>query len=158
MIEEYTMRLKSGEQVSFIGLRRINLFSGVNILPVMQVLDNLCVGEKGIKEPSVGRFILFAKRYDFIVMPNVECGQHYTVYHNTVIYLDRFSVRYGSQIFMTTQSLEFIRVAHKYFSKQPCYDFAYHRLDWSKKRREWDAKVYDRETLEAAKNCNFELR
>lgn len=162
MIEQITVSLKhTRRQFDVVGLQRVNLFSGKFIPVTKQAIDNICaVAQLHIQVSDIYglNFPPLERRYDVIVMHDVECGCHYAEYLKTIKAIDKHSKRYGSQFFITTQSLEFIKAAHGYFMDSEHYDFAYYRIGWSKKRQEYSAVVYDQETLEGAKDLNFEVR
>ena len=90
------------------------------------------------------------------LIDEVETGLHHSVLPTIWKGLAAVAREEGVQIFATTHSREAILAAHRVFSKEPDYDFAYHRLERT------DGKIsvvtYDQETLAGADEANFEVR
>jgi AAA15 family ATPase/GTPase len=90
------------------------------------------------------------------LIDEVETGLHHSVLPTIWLGLAAVARQENVQIFATTHSREAILDAHRVFSKEPSYDFAYHRLE----RVDGETRVvtYDRERLEGADERNFEMR
>jgi len=90
------------------------------------------------------------------LIDEVETGLHHSVLPTIWKGLAAVARKEEVQIFATTHSRETILAAHRVFSQEPGYDFAYHRLE-----RE-DGKIsvvtYDQEALAGADEANFEVR
>ncbi len=91
------------------------------------------------------------------LIDEVETGLHHSVLPTIWKGLAVLARRENVQIFATTHSREAILAAHRVFSEEPDYDFAYHRLE-----RDIDGQVrvvtYDQSRLEGADERNFEVR
>lgn len=90
------------------------------------------------------------------LIDEVETGLHHSVLPTIWKGLAAVAREEGVQIFATTHSREAILAAHRVFSEEPRYDFAYHRLERT------DGKIsvvtYDQEALAGADEANFEVR
>ena len=90
------------------------------------------------------------------LIDEVETGLHHSVLPTIWKGLAAVAREEGVQIFATTHSREAILAAHRVFSKESNYDFAYHRLERT------DGKIsvvtYDQEALAGADEANFEVR
>ena len=100
--------------------------------------------------------ILAAEARVFLI-DEMETGLHHSILPLFWKGLAALARREEVQIFATTHSREAIFTAHRVFSSEPCYDFAYHRLE-----RSSDggivAMTYDQEALGGADEANFEVR
>jgi len=90
------------------------------------------------------------------LIDEIETGLHHSVLPIFWRGLAALARQENVQIFATTHSREAILDAHRVFSEQPNYDFAYHRLE----RVNGALKVvtYDQQALSGADARNFEVR
>lgn len=100
--------------------------------------------------------ILAAEARVFLI-DEIETGLHHSVLPLFWKGLAALARREEVQIFATTHSREAIFTAHRVFSAEPSYDFAYHRLERSAKG-DIVAMTYDQEALGGADEANFEVR
>lgn len=100
--------------------------------------------------------ILAAEARVFLI-DEMETGLHHSVLPLFWKGLAALARREGVQVFATTHSREAIFTAHRVFSAEPSYDFAYHRLERSAKG-DIVAVTYDQEALSGADEANFEVR
>lgn len=100
--------------------------------------------------------ILAAEARVFLI-DEMETGLHHSILPLFWKGLAALARREGVQIFATTHSREAIFTAHRVFSAEPSYDFAYHRLERDAKG-EIVALTYDQEALGGADEANFEVR
>jgi ABC-type transport system involved in cytochrome c biogenesis ATPase subunit len=100
--------------------------------------------------------ILAAEARVFLI-DEMETGLHHSVLPLFWKGLAALARREEVQIFATTHSREAIFAAHRVFSEEPNYDFAYHRLERDG-QGDIVAMTYDREALEGADEANFEVR
>jgi hypothetical protein len=100
--------------------------------------------------------ILAAEARVFLI-DEMETGLHHSVLPLFWKGLAALARREGVQIFATTHSREAIFAAHRVFSKEPEYNFAYHRLERNAQGA-IVALTYDREALDGADEANFEVR
>lgn len=88
---------------------------------------------------------------------DLERGLH----HSLLPYVWKFiavNVRESkTRVFITTQSYECIKQAHKVFSEGPSYDFRYYRFSYNKEGKIC-AIGYDEEVLEGALETGLEMR
>lgn len=91
-----------------------------------------------------------------VLIDEIENGLHYTILKDVWKAIGKAAREFNTQVFATTHSWECIVAAHQAFSETE-YDFRYHRLD---RTSEGGIRVvtYDQESLEAAKESNFEVR
>ncbi len=91
-----------------------------------------------------------------VLIDEIENGLHYSVLKDVWKAIGKAAREFNTQVFATTHSWECIIAAHRAFSETE-YDFRYHRLDRTK---EGTIRVvtYDEESLEAAKESDFEVR
>lgn len=99
--------------------------------------------------------LLQAEAKVFLV-DEVETGLHHSVLPVIWKGLAAVARQENVQIFATTHSREAILAAHRVFSDEPTYDFAYHRLE--RVNGEVHVVTYDKDRLEGADERNFELR
>jgi hypothetical protein len=90
------------------------------------------------------------------LIDEVETGLHHSVLPTIWKGLAAVARKENVQIFATTHSREAIFAAHRVFSQEPGYDFAYHRLDRADGRI--TVTTYDEEALAGADESNFEVR
>lgn len=100
--------------------------------------------------------ILAAEARVFLI-DEMETGLHHSILPLFWKGLAALARREGVQIFATTHSREAIFTAHRVFSEEPTYNFAYHRLERNAKG-EIVAMTYDQEALSGADEANFEVR
>jgi len=100
--------------------------------------------------------ILAAEARVFLI-DEMETGLHHSILPLFWKGLAALARLEGVQIFATTHSREAIFTAHRVFSKDPSYDFAYHRLERDGKG-DIVAMTYDQEALGGADEANFEVR
>lgn len=100
---------------------------------------------------------LFAAEAKVFLIDEIETGLHHSVLPTIWKGLATVARREDVQIFATTHSREAILAAHRVFSDEPQYDFAYHRLERDAKG-EVQAVTYDQEALAGADEANFEVR
>jgi len=100
--------------------------------------------------------ILAAEARVFLI-DEMETGLHHSILPLFWKGLAALSRREGVQIFATTHSREAIFTAHRVFSAEPIYDFAYHRLERDV-NGDIVAATYDKEALDGADEANFEVR
>ncbi len=100
---------------------------------------------------------LFAAEAGVFLIDEIETGLHHSVLPTIWKGLAAVARQEDVQIFATTHSREAILAAHRVFSAEPEYDFAYHRLERDAKG---DVQVvtYDQEALAGADEANFEVR
>jgi ABC-type transport system involved in cytochrome c biogenesis ATPase subunit len=99
--------------------------------------------------------LLRAEAKVFLV-DEVETGLHYSVLLTIWKGLAAVARQEDVQIFATTHSREAILAAHRVFSAEPCYDFAYHRLE--RRGEAIEVVTYDQDRLAGADERNFEIR
>jgi AAA15 family ATPase/GTPase len=97
-------------------------------------------------------------RNGIIVVDEIENGLHYSILADIWKAIATAAHTFNTQIFATTHSREMILAAHQAFSERETYNFRLHRLDRSKKTGQIKAVTYDKETLEAAIDSDFEVR
>ncbi len=90
------------------------------------------------------------------LIDEVETGLHHSVLPTIWKGLAAVARKEQVQIFATTHSREAILAAHRVFSKEPNYDFAYHRLE--RENGKISVVTYDQEALAGADEANFEVR
>lgn len=90
------------------------------------------------------------------LIDEVETGLHHSVLPTIWKGLAAVAREEGVQIFATTHSREAILAAHRVFSQEPNYDFAYHRLERTDETI--SVVTYDQEALAGADEANFEVR
>ena len=100
--------------------------------------------------------ILAAEARVFLI-DEMETGLHYSILPLFWKGLAALARREGVQIFAATHSREAIFTAHRVFSAEPSYNFAYHRLERSG-NGDIVAMTYDQEALGGADEANFEVR
>ena len=100
--------------------------------------------------------ILAAEARVFLI-DEMETGLHHSILPLFWKGLAALARREGVQIFATTHSREAIFTAHRVFSEEPSYDFAYHRLERNEKG-DIVVMTYDQEALSGADEANFEVR
>jgi len=100
--------------------------------------------------------ILAAEARVFLI-DEMETGLHHSILPLFWEGLAALARLEGVQIFATTHSREAIFAAHRVFSKETNYDFAYHRLERDVKGN-ITAVTYDHEALSGADEANFEVR
>lgn len=100
---------------------------------------------------------LFAAEAKVFLIDEIETGLHHSVLPTIWKGLAAVARQEDVQIFATTHSREAILAAHRVFSAEPQYDFAYHRLE---RDATGDVQVvtYDQEALTGADEANFEVR
>ena len=100
---------------------------------------------------------LLSEESTVFLIDEIETGLHHNVLPTIWKGLAAVARKENVQIFATTHSREAILTAHRIFSEEPEYDFAYHRLE-----RDSHGNVqvitYDKDRLEGADERNFELR
>jgi AAA15 family ATPase/GTPase len=95
-------------------------------------------------------------RDGMVMIDEIENGFHYSVLSKVWAAINRASLQFNTQIFVSTHSLECINAAHQTFSELPNYPFSFHRLEMIN-----DAVSpveYSQGSLSAALNSNFEVR
>ena len=92
------------------------------------------------------------------LIDEIENGLHHSVMQSVWSGIAQFAREFDVQIFATTHSWECIHAAHKAFSEDELYDFRLHRLDRIGDEDDIKAVTYDRETLDAALEMEFEVR
>lgn len=90
------------------------------------------------------------------LIDEVETGLHHTALPLFWKGLAAMALQEDVQIFATTHSREAILDAHRVFSTEPEYDFAYHRLE--RVEKEVRVLTYEKDRLDGADERNFELR
>lgn len=100
---------------------------------------------------------LLSAEADVFLIDEVETGLYHGVLPTVWKGLAAVARQEDVQIFATTHSREAILAAHRVFSEEPEYDFAYHRLERDLKG-EVQVVTYDQEALAGADEANFEVR
>jgi len=100
---------------------------------------------------------IFSAEARVFLIDEMETGLHHSVLPLFWKGLASLARLEGIQIFATTHSREAILAAHRVFSAEPSYDFAYHRLERNT-RDDIVAITYDQEALMGADDANFEVR
>lgn len=90
------------------------------------------------------------------LIDEVETGLHHSVLPTIWKGLAAVARKEQVQVFATTHSREAILAAHRVFSQEPSYDFAYHRLE--REGGKISVVTYDQEALAGADEANFEVR
>ena len=90
------------------------------------------------------------------LIDEIETGLHHTVLPTIWKGLAAVARKEQVQVFATTHSRETILAAHRVFSQEPSYDFAYHRLE--RAGGKISVVTYDQEALAGADEANFEVR
>ena len=90
------------------------------------------------------------------LIDEVETGLHHSVLPTIWKGLAAVARQEKVQIFATTHSRETILAAHRVFSQERNYDFAYHRLE--RENGKISVVTYDQESLAGADEANFEVR
>jgi AAA15 family ATPase/GTPase len=92
-----------------------------------------------------------------VAIDEFENGLHYSVLTDVWKAVATAARLFNVQIFATTHSFECIEAAHQAFTQETPYDFKLHRLDL-KEPRGIHAVSFDKDTLQAALEANFEVR
>ncbi len=100
---------------------------------------------------------LLAEEATVFLIDEIEIGLHHSVLQTVWKGLAAVARQENVQVFATTHSREAILAAHRVFSDEPEYDFAYHRLERDAKG-EIRVVTYDQEALAGADEANFEIR
>lgn len=90
------------------------------------------------------------------LIDEMETGLHHSVLPTIWKGLAAVAREEGVQIFATTHSREAILAAHRVFSKEPSYDFAYHRLE--RANEQISVVTYDQEALAGSDEAIFKVR
>lgn len=112
------------------------------------------MGEGTSRLSSIILAIAYA-RNGMVMVDEVENGFHYSVLPKVWQAINKASLKFNTQIFLSTHSLECISAAHQVFSEGQ-YDFSFHRLEMEENNVR--AVQYDKGSLSAALSSNFEVR
>lgn len=127
----------------------------VGLLGVEDALPASQLGQGFNRLLRIYSAMLSAEAKVFLI-DEVETGLHHSVLPTIWKGLAAVAREEGVQIFATTHSREAILAAHRVFSTEPNYDFAYHRLERTDGRI--SVVTYDQEALAGADEANFEVR
>lgn len=92
-----------------------------------------------------------------VLIDEIENGLHYSVMQDVWKAIGHAAREFNTQIFATTHSWECITAAHRAFSENGIYDFAYHRLERAK-TGEIRVVDYDEDTLGTSIELGYEGR
>lgn len=126
-----------------------------DIIGIDRLLPLVLMGEGTYRLSSIIMAIAFAKN-GLVMVDEIENGFHYSVLPKVWNAIDKASMQFNCQIFLSTHSLECIAAAQKNFVESKSYDFSFHRLERGPK----DVKAvgYDKGSLTAALESQFEVR